>query len=264
VYTRRLTRPALAILMLLLASLACSAVAPTPTAVPPSPLPPTLAATATATPRPTSTPRPTATPNLAATQEAEADQARLSKYLESGYISSTAGTILPLSDNSSELAQMNYLDYFETGYPDQVRDFAAWVNVQLSSAGPVAYPEYSGCGFGFRIKENWDAYTAMVTNDSVLVTWCLEAFGNRCGRVGKTSGKGTVKLPSPAEFQLEFIVQDGIAHALVDGQLIGKYTLFKDRLVEPGYFMYSIVSGTNKGYGTRCTMTNGKIWVPDE
>src|SRR5512138_2885605 len=179
--------------ILLLGLTACGPGAPaaTPTPMPTNTQPPPTL-TATATTPPTSTPRPTATPNLAATQEHEADQARLQKYVDSGYISSIAGRVYKLDDNDREMAQIHYLDYFAAGYKDAVEDFAAWVDLKMSSAGPVAYPEYSGCGFGFRMKENWDAYTAFVTNDSVLVTWCFQGL-NGCGRVGKTSGKGTVK-----------------------------------------------------------------------
>ena len=250
------------ILVFLLVSMACGAAAPSPTPAPTSTqVPPTL--TATATTPPTSTPKPTATPNLAATQEYQADQARLQKYVDGGYISSSKGTVYSLADNKQEMAQIHYLDYFSSGFKNTVKDFAAWADVELSSAAPVAYPEYSGCGFGFRIKDNGDSYTAMVTNDSVLVTWCFQAL-NGCGRVGKSTGTGRVKLPNPAKVHLEFIVADGKAHALVDGQDIASYTLFKDRLVDPGYFVYSIVSGTNKDYGTRCTMTNGKLWVPSQ
>lgn len=253
------------VLTFLLASIACASVAPaaTPTALPTNTqVPPTF--TATATTPPTSTPRPTATPNLAATQEAAADQARLQKYVDSGYIASTRGTIYALTDNTLQMAKINYINYDVTGYNDQVTNFAAWEDLKFSSAAPVAYPEFSGCGFGFRMKDNGDTYTAMVTNESVLITWCFQALGNRCGRVGKTSGTGRLKLSNPAEVHFEFIVSGGKAYALVDGTMIASYTLFADRLTDPGYFLYSIVSGTNKDYGTRCTMTNGKIWIPGQ
>jgi hypothetical protein len=250
------------ILVLFVASIACSSAA-APTAVPPTStsVPPT--STATATTPPTSTPKPTATPNLAATQEAQQDQATLQQYVDSGYISSTQGMFYDLTDNTREMAQKNYLDYDFTGFDGQVSDFAAWADLKWSSAAPVSYPEFSGCGFGFRMKDNGDAYTAMVTDDSVLVTWCFQALKG-CGRVGKTSGKGTVKLANPGEAHFEFIVNGGKAVALVNGDLVAKYTLFTDRLTDPGFFTYSIISGTNKDYGTRCTVTNGKIWVPDE
>ncbi len=249
-------------LLLLIVSMACSSAAPTAAPAPTStPAPPTASPTAT-TP-PTSTPRPTATPNLAATQEIEADQATLQKYLDSGYISSTQGKFYELTDNTREMAQRNYLDYDLAGYKDTVQDFVSWADVNWTSAGPVNYPEFSGCGFGFRMQDNGDAYTAMVTNDAVLVTWCFQALGNRCGRVGKTRGTGTLKLGNPAQAHFSLILDGGHMYALVDEQLIAEYTLFEDRLTDPGYFLYSIVSGTNKDYGTRCTITNGKLWVPE-
>jgi len=248
-------------LAVLLLSTACATAAPAAPAATATST--TIPATATATTRPTSTPRPTATPNLAATQEAKADQAVLQKYLDSGYISSTQGIVYGLTDNTREMAQRNYLDYDLSGYKDVVTDFAAWADLKWSSASDVHYPEFSGCGFGFRMKNNGDAYTAMLTNDSVFVTWCFQALKG-CGRVGKSSGKGTVKLGNPAEAHFEFILTGGRAHALVDGELIADYTLFQDRLTDPGYFTYSIISGTNKDYGTRCSITNGKLWVPAE
>ena len=250
-----------AILAFLLLSTACASATPTPAAAPTStPVPPT----ATATTPPTRTPRPTATPNLAATQQVEADRAILQKYLDSEYISTTQGQFFKLTDNTREMAKRNFLDYDFSGYKDPVKNFVAWADLNWTSAGPVNYPEFSGCGFGFRMKDNGDAYTAMVTNDAILVTWCFQAFGNKCGRVGKTSGKGTLKLDNPAQVHFSLIVNEGQAFALVDEELIAEYTLFEDRLTEPGYFLYSIVSGTNKDYGTRCTVSNGKLWVPQD
>ncbi len=250
------------ILALLLVSTACATAAPSPTPVPTNtPIPPS----ATPTVKPTATPKPSATPNIAATQEAEADQATLQAYMDSGYISSTKGTLYELVDATQEVAQKNSLFPVFAGYKDATRNFVAWVDMEWSSAGPVNYPEYSGCGFGFRMKDNFDSYTTMVTNDSILVTWCEKAsLGNYCGRVGKTRGKGTVKFPNPAKAHFTFIVNDVHAFALVDEQLIAEYTLFQEKLTDPGYFMYAMVSGTNRDYGTRCSFTNGKMWVPEE
>ncbi len=253
------------LLVLLLVSLACAGTTP-PTPAPPTQVPSNtpVPATATATTPPTSTPKPTATPNLAATQEAKEDDARLQKYVDSGYIASKQGALYELTDNTREMAQINYLDYDYAGFDKSADDFAAWADLNWTSAVPVSYPEYSGCGFGFRMKNNGDAYTAMVTNDSVLITWCFQALGNHCGRVGKTRGTGKLKLPNPASVHFEFIVNGLHAYALVDNEFIAEYTLFQDRLTEPGFFTYSIVSGTNKDYGTRCTVSNGKIWLPEE
>jgi hypothetical protein len=250
----------LASLVLILVTLACSSgqsatLTPvsTNTSIPPSD-----------TPVPTSTLKPTNTPDLAATKDAETDQVTLQKYVDSGYLSTTDGTIYPLNTTTFEMAQINYLNYQEAGASLPVTDFAFWGDVKWSSAGPVNSPEFSGCGIAFRVGSNIvDGYSAMLTNDSVLVTWCFAALGNHCGRVGKTRGKGTVKFGNPAEAHFEFITNKGHAYALVNGEFTAEYTLFQDRLTQPGLFAYSIISGTNRDYGTRCTIDNAKLWVPN-
>ncbi len=251
----------LAGVVLLVVSLACGSTA-VPTAAPTNTSAP---ATSTATIAPTSTPFPTATPNMAATKEAEADQATLQNYVDKGYISSKDGKVYDLKSATFDMAQINYLNYEDAGAKELVTDFAFWGDVKWSSAATVNYPEYSGCGIAFRVGDNVvDAYTAMLTNDSVFVTWCFAALGNKCGRVGKTSGKGTVKFGNPAEAHFEFVVSKGLAYALVNNEFVAKYTLFEDRLTQPGFFAYSIISGTNKDYGTRCSMDNAKLWVPNQ
>lgn len=251
-----------ATIVLVLASLACSSTqAATPTAVPTNTsVPPT----ATATLIPTSTPMPTATPNIAATKQVEADQAILQKYVDNGYLPSTDGTLYSLRSSTFNMAQQNYLDFEDSGATVPVTDFAAWADISWSSAGIVNSPEYSGCGFAFRFQDNGDGYTAMLTNDSVLITWCFAGLGNRCGRVGKTKGTGRVSLKDPAKAHFEFVVSNGLAYALVNGDLIGEYTLFDDKLTKPGNFYYTLISGTNKDYGTRCTVENAKLWVPNQ
>ena len=125
----------------------------------------------------------------------------------------------------------------------------------------MAYPEHSGCGFSFRISPtNYDGYTAHITNESVLVTYCNESI-HKCGQLGKTRGTGTLNLPNPAEAKLELVVNGTQAYVRVNGEFIGEYTLFTDKMVDPGYILYSIVSGTNADYGTRCEITNGGLWV---
>ena len=123
----------------------------------------------------------------------------------------------------------------------------------------VNYPQYSGCGFVFRQKENGDAYTAMVIKDRVLMTSCRNG---RCYEVGKTHGTGKLGFPEQFEADVELIVMDLNATVLVDGQSVGEYSLSQDFLTDPGYFGFSIVSGTNRDFGTRCDFSNSGMWVP--
>jgi hypothetical protein len=249
----------LAGVLLLITSLACGALqaapatAPTDTSAPP-----------TSTSKPTSTPRPTATPNIAATKEVEEAQANVKKYVDSGYLSSTDGTLYFLDDFQQELAKKNYLDVGSAGYDNKIKDFAVWADVKEESAGPVNYPEFSGCGFVFHFEDNGDQYYTLVTKDSILVAYCLVSAGGHCGRAGKTRGTGTVKLGSPFNAHFEFIVNGTHAYALVNGGFVAEYTLFSDKINNPGYFGYGMISGTNKDYGTRCEITNAKLWVPNQ
>ena len=243
------------VLVLLLVLTACAQATPEATATP--------ASSPTETPTPTDTPKPTRTPNLAATQAMEELQARVQSYYDAGYLLSTNGHLIHLDDYNREMAKIGFLDVDLTGYEATVRDFAAWAHIKWENAGPVGYPNYSGCGFSFRINpDNFDGYTAMLTNDRVLLTYCDSSIG-RCGEIGKTTGRGTLKMDNPAEADMELIVNDTQAYVLVDGEFIGEYTLFTERLLDPGYLLYSIISGTNRDYGVRCEITESQLWVAE-
>jgi hypothetical protein len=248
------------LLALLLASTACSTVAPeTPTpTVPPAtntPLP-----TPTKTVRPTSTPRPTATPNLAATKEAADLQARIQNYVQNGYLPSDKGDFYKLQDTTFEWAQKDWLNFEDAGYGYKIKNFAVWADINVSSASAVNYPEYSGCGFAFRYNEDkGDMYTVIVSKDRVLVTSCPKGS---CYVVGKAQGTGRLGYKGDFKAAVELIVNETAAYVLADGQFIGEYTLSSEHTTDPGYFYYSIWSGTNKDYGTRCDYSNVRLWIP--
>jgi len=188
-------------------------------------------------------------------------QNTVEKYVESGYLPSFGGQLFPLDDLQKELAKINDPDFAPAGYSERVKDFAARADIKESSAAPANYPAYSGCGFIFHAEDNGDKYAALVTKDSIVVDYCLASGGNRCARVGKTRGTGTLHLSSPLDVHFEFIVYGMHAYARVDGAFVAEYTLFADKITDPGHFGYGIVSGTNKGYGTRCEISNAKLWV---
>jgi hypothetical protein len=245
-------------LLLVLVMLACNTLAaPAPTAI----------STYTAAPLPTEAKQvgqvvsPTEAPVATETQQTSDQQARIQKYVDAGYLSSDQGNINPLTDGSFDLAKLNYLMIKDAGFEEKTRDFAAWTHVKLSSAAPVNYPEYSGCGFTFRLIDNGDSYRAMVTKDRVLMAVCRNT---RCTEVGKTKGSGRLSYDNNFEADVELVVNDTSAHVLVDGQSIGDYTLSGDYLTDPGYVAYTVISGTNKDYGTRCEFSKGGLWTPQQ
>jgi len=237
-------------------SLACNALMPPASTAEP-------ASTAQPLPTTAASPEPTLssadTPDAAATQQASGLQTRIKKYVSDGYLTSDQGNFSPLTDATFELAKINYLSVKDAGYEEKAGDFAAWSHVKLTSAASVNYPEYSGCGFIFRLNDNGDSYRAMITKDRVLIVSCRNKL---CSEVGKAKGSGRLSYDNDFEADVELVVNDTNAHVSVDGQSIGDYLLSGDFLTDPGYFGYSVISGTNKDYGTRCEFSNGGMWIP--
>jgi hypothetical protein len=198
---------------------------------------------------------------MTATAQVVELQNTVERYVESGYLPSFDGQLFDLDDFQKEAAKRNYVDFAPAGYPERFKDFAAWADIKLSSAAPANYPEFSGCGFIFHAEDNGDSYSALVTKDSIVVGYCLASGRNGCGRVGKTRGTGTLQLSNPLDVHFEFIVHGMHAYALVDRAFVAEYTLFADQIADPGHFGYGMISGTNRGYGTRCEISNAKLWV---
>lgn len=249
-----------AVLALLIVSTACAsattAPAPTPTstAIPPTP---------TATLKPTSTPKPTATPNIAATQAFEESQARVKNYVEAGYLSTQKGKLFKLRDYQNEWAQMNYFsDAAATGYNSSAKDFVFRGDFQWESA--VTNPETSGCGVYYRLQDNGDFYTAYLDTERVVMGGYDSSTGPYVTRFGITTGSGRVNIEKPAKANFTLIVNGHMAYVLVDDTFVGSYTLYTERLLDPGYLAYFTKSGTNKDYGTRCAVSNATLWIPEE
>lgn len=246
------------ILAFVVVSVACSsAAAPTPTAAPTNtPLPPT--ATATATMPPTSTPKPTATPNLAATQQMEARQTSLQKYVDAGYIDSTAGKFEELNDFHEEWAQLHWYQWWPIHsagrqYGDVVfQGHFKWATAMSTS-------DLSGCGIVFGVQPNSDHYAVFI--DKARIAFMMNR-GNKVYQVGKTSGSGRLSIQDPTEADVAVIIKGGTSYVLVNGD-VTRYTLSADQS-SSGEFAYSLLSGTNKDFGTRCDITDAYIWEPQK
>jgi hypothetical protein len=245
---------------------ACSISAAQPTSTPPptdTPQPTaTITLTPTNTPKPSPTPRPTATPNLAATQQMEELNTRLKTYLDKGYISTSEGRLYQLDDYQLELAQINYFSPLAgIGYDNKVKNFVFRADFAWENDGKN--PETSGCGVIFRHQDNGDFYSAYLDTERVVVGGYAASAGNFVRRFGVSSGKGTVQFGNPASANFTLIANEEMMYVLVDDQFVGSYTLYADKLLDPGYVAYFLKSGTNSGFGTRCEITNSTLWVQE-
>lgn len=245
----------LLVFLLMLSACSTSAPAPLPTETnTPKPtatntIPPTLTST------PTRTPRPSATPNLEATQRMNDWQAEAQTYFDKGYLDTVEGTFEGIDDFSDSWANLSYYDMLPTGI--EATDFFISGHFKWSSAYQNA--DISGCGYVFSLQDNGDHYVMFLDRSKVLFAITSDNHGRIAG---PTRGTGRVKFGNPAEADFTVIVKGAYAYALVDGEVVGEYTLAQSRSLT-GQVALSVLSGTNKGYGTRCEMTNLHVWIPD-
>ena len=244
-----------------LVSLACSssAAAPTSTSTPQATA--TITPTPTNTPRPSVTPRPTRTPNLAATQQMEKFNAETQGYFDLGYLTTADGEVSEFDDSTEEWAQLDY--YQPSALLGKASDFYVSAHFKWTSAYRNAAE--SGCGIIFGASEAGDHYAVFLDRAKVIFLDNSRS-AHYSLPVKTTRGTDIVKFDNPFDKPVEadftLIVQDAYVHVLVDGEVVGEYTLSQSRSLD-GLIGLALLSGTNKDFGTRCETTNLHLWVPN-
>jgi len=256
--------PLMSVLLILgLVQIACGLGAAEPPATGTSLPTATQTLTPTVTPTSTITPRPTRTPNLAATARAEELNAEAQQYFELGYLSSTEGKFEEYDDFNEDWAQLGWYNWWVL--PDEAGDFYMKAHFKWSSAYRNA--DISGCGFVFAIQENNDHYAVFLDRTKILFLDSDSSY-SYSRSVGLTSGTGRVQFTNnpadqPIEADFAVIVNDAIAYVLVDDEMVGKYTLSQSKILR-GNLGLTLLSGTNKDYGTRCEMTDLYAFILDD
>lgn len=240
---------------------ACSTAAPAPTLTDTPQPTATETLVPTATMKPTRTPRPTSTPNMTATQKAEDFQAEVQSYFDQGYLPSTEGSMEEYGEYSQSFAQLDWYSWESLGVSKA--DFLLSGHFKWWSAYRSA--SESGCGFAFAIQEDGSHYVVFLDRSRIVFLDYDTSYGTYSRYVGLTRGTGKVKFDNPFDHPVEadftLIVNDTTAYVLVDEELIGQYTLAESRILR-GDVGLTVLSGTNKDFGTRCTMTNLHLWTP--
>lgn len=261
-----------AIAVLTLVTLACGFsvdLGSTPTPKPPPPPPPLPTAMPLPTSLPTSQPAPTAEDTAAptltaepagtATQDTSQVSADVQDYYAKGFLPFENGQLTILDDLSKTSLSLNIFDITDSHV--QVQNFAVWADIELHTIGSTTYPDYTGCGFAYRVQNHDEGYTAVLTNDFVRMGACASGF-RLCTLFGTTYGFGTgqVDVPNGQKTQFAVAVNKDHAWALVDGKLVGQYSLYTTRLLGTGDLYYGAVSNVNAGYQTTCKITNIRVW----
>ncbi len=213
--------------------------------------------TATLTPAPTSTatPRPSSTPDLAATQESADQQALIQKLFDGDFISTTNWRHDSLISYSDEWAKLGWYSWKPVPSSTSA-DFIIRTDVSWESASNT--PDDSGCGFVFREQPNKDHYVIYIAMNGYLQA-AHNLSSNWVNMGDAYYGKGSLS----AKHNLTLVVSGNTFSVLVDDKFIRKYSGFKDKLTS-GELAYTVISGTNKDFGTRCQFENTQLWTnPD-
>jgi hypothetical protein len=208
--------------------------------------------TSTQTPRPTPTHRPTSTPNLEATEQYEGMAAKVKEYHQAAYVSTDAGKYKRLDAYTDHWAQIDWYQWMpiDGKTPD---NFIVRSDIHWQSASKIA--NESGCGFVFRLQEDGDHYMIYVSIDGYVYASIV--------RSGYFENMGRAKYGKPSidgKATLSIIAEGPTFSILVDDKLIKHYEGMKNDMLN-GDLAYTIVSGTNKDYGTRCTFEHVDLWT---
>jgi len=182
-------------------------------------------------------------------------------YFDLGYLTTADGKFTEFDDSKEEWAQLDW--YKPSDILAQATDFYLSAHFQWASAYRNA--SESGCGIFFAATEVGDHYAVFLDRSKVI--FLDNSRSDSYSRpVGTTRGTGIVKFDNPFDKPVEadftIIVQDAYAHVLVNGEVVGEYTLSHSRSLD-GLIGLALLSGTNRDYGTRCEATNLHVWVPE-
>lgn len=189
-----------------------------------------------------------------ATEAAQPMTEVVAQLMEDGYLTSSDGAFFALPDFVQSWAQLGWYRWWTTNYAPA--DFVIRANVAWRSASNTADWWTSGCGFVYRIKDNDDHYLSYLGLDGRAYFSVL-----RKGLIYNESSARYGKLDTPdGEAQLMLVVQGSHFDFFVnDTHVYGKV----DKSFDDGRLAMTLLSGTNKGFGTNCAMRNVELWELD-
>ncbi len=185
-------------------------------------------------------------------QSAEDDFRGLIAFLKDrGVIPSVNGTVHFQEDYKSEWAQINWYQW-ETF--DQAQNFVISTDIEWESASNTPNFADSGCGFVLRSQDtNNNLYAALNMDGKVhfggIKSGSWLSYGSYPYGQHSTKGKA----------QFVVIANGDTLTAYVDGAPVGQQKNLA--ILQPGGLAFSVWSGTNKDFGTRCTFKNVYYYV---
>lgn len=208
--------------------------------------------------RPTRTPLPSKTPDGTATQQTQDWYSQIQDYYEKGYLDTQEWRLTRIDDFNADWARIDWFQSWLLGESAE-NNFIFSANYKWSS--DTKTPNQSGCGLIFGIHSGNYYYVVFLANTEIIFSTIDLDPASSYVRLGVTRGTGRVDISEPTEADFTIIVQNQYSYVIVNDKVVGEYTLPKN-LHTNGSLAASVLSGTNKGYGTRCEMTEIRLWEP--
>lgn len=176
----------------------------------------------------------------------------VTRLASEGYLTTTEGNFFNLIDFDESWAQLGWYWFFPTAFSPT--DFVIRAHAEWDSASKTPDPWTTGCGFVFRedgIPNHYLTYLGLDGN-----VYFSRYYKNIYALVG-SNYYGDVGFPEGAA-DIVLAVEGNWITFLVNGE---KVLRRQDDALSSGNLNYTLISGTNKDYGTHCRMTNVELWV---
>lgn len=173
------------------------------------------------------------------------------KLLEDGAVTSSAGKLYQIDDFDESWAQMNWYRWWPTGYDPE--RYIVKTHVKWTSASETANWFNSGCGFVFDADDNDNHFFVFLGLDG-YATINRQFHGVWSTLVRKYIGKQPI--PS-GEADFILAVEDDFVTFIVNDEVAAHA---HDSQIHKGPLALTLISGTNKDFGTRCEMSDIYLW----
>jgi len=202
----------------------------------------------------------------AATEQAEKMNSLVQQLYAEKLISSPQGIYIKLDDFNESWAQIDWYQWYNTGLSPE--NFVLNLDIAYESASKYANWQSSGCGFVFRetpgMKQNefhfyrvfyaLDGFVYFDGTDGFMTAWDGNVYPKDIYLAKNKFGPPV--LPA-GNVKMTIIAEGEWVTVLINGK---KVIQKQDATFRSGKLSYTLASGTNKDFGTRCEMTNIEMW----
>jgi hypothetical protein len=257
--------PLFLVASLLMSSLACGTGGllskPTPSSTP--------VPTSTFTPKPTLTP--TITPNVAVTQQYEDFFSLVQGFVNAGYLTTTDGEYHFLGSYSNSLNSSGKYAQIDSGYNSN--NFILRTDMQLETSKETEL--LAGCGISFRDQGIAHDMLSVGSDGNIYISSYMEGLQEvKPGGIIQTQqddisfykiGHAENVFPIQESFTFTLILFEDWVRILINEEPVAEVPVaYIGNVPQDWKISYTIISGTDEGFGTRCTFDNIELWTIPE